>query len=419
MKSRLLIIYACFGLVMAGNIFGQDIRQEGRRYVAEIKKEFKTGAQGSLEMREITGDVTVKAWEQNKVEILETVNMEVFTMEEAKRVLEACQASYSQTGDIILVEGRERPRRSSDSHFRISVPSHFNLDIGTSGGDLAISQVKGTIKLRTSGGDVDLFETGGEVRASTSGGDVTVRSAEGRVSVKTSGGNLELEGIKGALDGQTSGGNITLRGANQTVDLRTSGGNIEIVDVTGAVVAKTSGGNVEVENTSGNVEVSTSGGDVVLRSIKGEIEASTSGGDVRATTLLGPANLRTSGGDINVRDLMARLQASTSGGTVSVEMTLADFSKPHDLSLSSSGGEVELTIPAKLPAKIYAEIRLGDGWNWGERYDIQSDFPLRIERDDKGERAGRYIRGEGEINGGGNIISLRTSGGNIVIRKGR
>lgn len=418
MKSRLFLSFVCFGLILSGSLPGQEIRQEGRRYVAEITKEFKTGAQGSLEMREITGDVTVKAWEQNKVEILETVNMEVFTMEEAKRVLEACQASYSQTGDIILVEGRDRPRRSSDSQFRISVPSRFNLDISTSGGNLTIRQVKGTTKLRTSGGDVELFETGGEVRASTSGGNVTVRSAEGRVSVKTSGGNLELEGIKGALDGSTSGGNIMLRGASQTVDLRTSGGNVEIIDVAGAVVARTSGGNVEVENTSGNVEVGTSGGDIILRAIKGQIDASTSGGDIRATTLSGPANLRTSGGDVNVRELLARLQASTSGGNVSVEMALTDFSKPHDLNLSSSGGDVELTIPEKLPAKIFAEIRLGDGWKWGDRYDIESDFALRIERSDKDDREGRYIRGEGEINGGGDLISLRTSGGNIAIRKG-
>jgi len=405
--------------VMVEHSPAQEIRQEGRRYVAEIKKEFKAGPQGTLEIRDVTGDVAVSTVAQNTVTIFETVSMEVFTMEEARQVLKVCQDSYSQSGEFVRVDGRERPRRSSESQFRVTVPSRFNVDLSTSGGDLTIRQLMGNATLRTSGGDIELAETGGEVNATTSGGDVVVRDAGGRVAVKTSGGDLRLERINGILDGRTSGGSISLRVASQTVDLRTSGGDIDIFEVNGNVTASTSGGDVNVENTAGSVEVSTSGGDIVLRNIKGEIKAATSGGDVRATTLLSAARLRTSGGDIEVRDLKASLEAATSGGEVGVEMTLADFSKPHDLTLSSSGGSIELTIPEKLPARIQAEIQLDESWRFGDRYDIESDFPLRIERNEAGERGGRFVRGAGEINGGGDAITLKTSAGNIIIRKGR
>ncbi len=397
----------------------QDSRREGRGSLREIKKSFAVGAQGTLEMREVSGDITVAAGTGATVEILESLRIDVYTEEEAKRVLAACEDSYSQTGNRIFVDGRMRPSRSVESRFNITLPATFTLDLSTSGGDISIARVKGNTTLRTSGGDIELLSTGGIVKAKTSGGDVVVRDAEGAVDAKTSGGDLELERIKGRLDATTSGGNITLRSADKEVNLRTSGGNIEIFEVAGNVVASTSGGDVEVENTSGNVDVSTSGGDLVLRDIKGELEAGTSGGDIRAERLHAASRLKTSGGDIVVRALMASLDASTSGGNVEVEMTLTDFKKPHGIALSSSGGDIELAIPEKLPAKIFAEIYLESKWGWGERYDISSDFPLKIERGEGERRSAEYIRGEGEINGGGDPITLKTSAGNITIRKGR
>ncbi len=406
-------------LAIAAAVQAQDLKREGRWFVTEIKKSFPAGAGGVLEMRNVNGEITVQAWAQNSVEIIETLRMEVFTEEEARRVREASEASYSQSGNRIVVEGRERSRRSVDSYFKVNVPATFGLDLNTSGGDLSVYRVKGTTNLRTSGGNIDLIETGGSVRASTSGGNVTVRDAEGDLIVKTSGGDLELERVKGTLDAKTSGGNITLHVASKSVDLSTSGGDIEILDVEGNVNARTSGGNVEVENTRGRVEVSTSGGDLILRDIKGEIDGVTSGGDIRAERLHAPGRLATSGGDVIVRELMASLDAATSGGNVEVEMTLTDFKKPHLLTLSSSGGDLDLVIPEKLPARIYAEIYLDSRWSWGERYDISSDFPLKIERGE-GEserRGGKYIRGEGDINGGGDAITLKTSAGNISIRK--
>jgi len=418
MKQQFVLIQTALVVIftfVAG--FAQEVRKEGRYYISEIKRNFTVPATGTLEMADITGDVEVTVWPKNEVQIFERLRMDVYTEAEAKRALEEMKASYTQSGDRIIVRGEDRSRQSIQSTFQISVPATFNLDIATRGGNISARQVKGTSRLRTSGGDVTLVETGGTVRATTSGGDVNVRDSEGDVDVKTSGGNLDLERIKGMLIGTTSGGNIMLRGATKDVRLRTSGGDVEISDTDGAVNASTSGGNVRVENVRGRVDASTSGGDVILRNIKQEVTASTSGGDVEAVGLFGSSRLRTSGGNVEARDVQAGIQAATSGGDVNVEFTLKDFAKPHAIDLKSSGGEITLAIPEKLPASIMAEIRLGDGrWFSRERYDISSDFPLKIQREEDG-REGRYIRGEGQINGGGDPITLTTSAGNITIRK--
>lgn len=415
-------------LVMLASAAGlaQELRKEGRYYVSEIKRNFTVQPAGTLEMSGIQGDIDITVWPKNEVQIVERMRMDVYTEEEAKRAVEETKASYRQSGDRIIVGGIERSRRWIQSNFQISLPAAFNLDISTEGGDISARQIKGTSRLRTSGGDVTLLETGGNIRATTSGGDITVRDSEGEVDVKTSGGDIDLERIKGMFTGATSGGNITLRGASKDVRLRTSGGDVEIFDTDGSVNASTSGGDVRVENVRGRVDASTSGGDVTLSNIKQEVEASTSGGDVRATGLFAPARLRTSGGDVNARDVQASINAATSGGDVEVEFTLKDFSKPHAITLKSSGGSITLAIPEKLPANIFAEIRLGDGrWYSRERYDISSDFPLKIQREEGGKEEGRrgigssghYIRGEGQINGGGDPITLTTSAGNIIIRK--
>jgi DUF4097 and DUF4098 domain-containing protein YvlB len=420
MKSRFVFASTIIAaLLMCAASFAQELRKEGRYYVSAIKRNFNVAAAGALEMVDISGDVDITVWPKNEVQILERLRMDVYTEEEAKHALEDMKAAYVQSGDRIIVRGEgRRSREAIQSDFQISLPATFNIDIATSGGDIAARQVKGTSRLRTAGGEVTLLEIGGTVRATTSGGDITVRDSDGDIDVKTSGGDLELERIKGMLTGATSGGNITLRGATKDVRLRTSGGDVEIMDTDGSVNASTSGGNVRVENVRGRVDASTSGGDVILRNIRQEVEASTSGGDIEALGLFAAARLRTSGGDVELRDVQGSLDASTSGGDVEVEFTLKDFAKPHALTLKSSGGSITLAIPEKLPANIFAEIRLGDGrWFSRERYDISSDFPLKIQREEEDRREGRYIRGEGQINGGGDPINLLTSAGNITIRK--
>lgn len=234
---------------------------------------------------------------------------------------------------------------------------------------------------------------------------------------RTSGGSIDLSNLKGVSDLRTSGGSIRLDGAIKEVSLNTSGGEIDIRNASADVDASTSGGSVRISQSKGKLRLRTSGGDMRLSDLSGEIAASTSGGDIQGTTISGRLEVRTSGGDIDLRDMQAAVEASTSGGNVKAEITLTDFSKPHGVTLSTSGGDIEVTLPAKMPANILAEIRL-DGRNRRyERYDIFSDFPLskqKVEED-------RYdiIRAEGQINGGGDMVQLETHGGNIYVKKGK
>jgi len=396
----------------------QELRKAGRYFVAEITKSFKVTDGGSLEVSDIRGSVTVNSWKKKEVFIREIKKMDVFTREEAETILSKSKSSYRQTGNSIVVAGEYYRRDWIKSEFEISLPRSFNVDVGTRAGDLKITAIDGSIDLKTSGGEITLEDLGGDIDAKTSGGDVTVVNARGRTNLKTSGGELDLEEIHGPLMARTSGGNVVLRGASDAVELKTSGGDMEIVDVKGGVDAHTSGGDVELSNVSGGADISTSGGDIQFENVSGALDASTSGGDIVGRTIIGNAMVTTAGGSIDLRDVQGGAAAKTAGGDIAVEITLQDFSKRHNIDLRTAGGEITLFIPEKLPARVRAEIEVSSRW---DSYNIYSDFPLtssqEAEEGRRRHRRQRYITSEGEINGGGDLIELFTTNGDIRIKK--
>lgn len=180
------------------------------------------------------------------------------------------------------------------------------------------------IDIRTSGGDIKVGQLKGNARGRTSGGDIQIVDVQGPVEMQTSGGDIRVEQVAGTTRVGTSGGDIEIAGLNGDLDARTSGGYIQLDDVVGQVMARTSSGNVIARNVRGDSDLKTSGGDI-RATIDGKIAAHTSGGDVTAE-LVGAnrgISVSSSGGDLTVRvpkDTKGELNASTSGGSVRTEL---------------------------------------------------------------------------------------------------
>lgn len=410
--SLILLLCGQFSLIEA-----QELRKEGRYYISEITKTFDVRKGGTLLLFDIRGDVEITTWEKSQVLVKEIKRMDVFSREEAETIAERSKSSYRQSGNTIEIGGEYFRRDWIESDFAIKLPKVFMADIETRGGDISVTGLDGEVNARTSGGDLTLREIGGEVEASTSGGDIVVIDSKKQVTVKTSGGDVDLSNIGGPLIAKTSGGDVTLKGSQNRVELNTSGGDIEITDAGGEVSAHTSGGDIEIMNTRGAADVRTSGGDIEFRNIGGTFSASTSGGDIEGTTVAGGARVSTAGGSIELRDVKGGVDAKTAGGDIEVEITLTDFKQPHRVDLRTAGGEITLYIPENLPATVRAEIEISDRW---EDYNIYSDFPLKLMSDSEGEgrrRFRKFIRSEGDINGGGDLIEIYTTNGDIYIKK--
>lgn len=162
---------------------------------------------------------------------------------------------------------RRLPIRAS---FEVAVPSSWQVELETGGGNITILGIGGTVEFSTRGGNVDIRETSGKVSGFTSGGHVEVRDALGetvartagghvtaRLSVQpredyrlvTSGGHVDLylaDGLALDVDAVTGGGRVT---SDLTPGIRSTGGAALREALHGGgpnVVVRTGGGNIQI-----------------------------------------------------------------------------------------------------------------------------------------------------------------------------
>jgi DUF4097 and DUF4098 domain-containing protein YvlB len=349
-------------------------------------KSFAVAKGGTLEVTVDGGDIRINVWDKNEV----LVKAEGLDESDLKRL------EMTQSGNDVRVELRSRwGSHSNHSRFDITVPSQYNANLHTSGGDIDVrGSLNGTVKGSTSGGDVTLGNvTGGRVDLSTSGGNMRTGDVQADVRLSTSGGDIEMGNIGGEVNVNTSGGNITVKSVGKSLKANTSGGNIDIGDVGGEAKVSTSGGDIQVRKVSGSVTMSTAGGDIELGSASGTVKAHTSGGNLKLENVTGSIDASTSGGDVN-----AELRPTGKGRS----------------KLSSSGGEITLAIPEDAKATIEAVIRI-QGWGRHDNeYKVRSEFKAD-QYDQKGDPD--EIRAVYKLNGGGDSIDLRTVNSDIIIKK--
>jgi DUF4097 and DUF4098 domain-containing protein YvlB len=182
------------------------------------------------------------------------------------------------------------------------------------------------------------------------------------------------------------------------IDAVTSGGDIKLQNIKGKIVSKTSGGDINITDLNGNIEVSTSGGDISFNNTHGEVNLSTSGGDIKGNKFSGTVDVSTSGGDISLTGSDARINGSTSGGDITLDYSGSN----QGIELSSSGGDIAVKLPKDFNAAANLSTLGGE---------VKSEF--------KGNNAVKIssTEFEADINNGGNSLILRTSGGDIILKK--
>lgn len=214
-----------------------------------------------------SGDVIVTHWDKAEVyvEILGNEN----AMEKMEFTLEGNE-------EMIKVIGEKKSSVTSwfsniNVEIEIKVPTRFNVNVNTSGGDIKYGGVNGNAVLNTSGGDVWGEKFMGYLNISTSGGDISLIGGDTKINAETSGGDIKLD----------------YKGENKGIDLSTSGGDIVIKlpeDFKASMQLSTSGGDVSCSLNMSNIKKSS--GSKLVGDINGrgeKLSAHTSGGDITVT----------------------------------------------------------------------------------------------------------------------------------------
>lgn len=249
--------------------------------------------------------------------------------------------------------------------------------------------------------------------AVSSGGTLMVEADSASVQVSGSGGNQvvvrmrvggnEKDLAKVELAASETNGNVmvTMKRQGEKSWLNwgswSAGGNIEVtVPRNYSVNVSTSGGSIELRSTSGQATLRSSGGDISARGITGDLEARTSGGGISVDELRGDLNASTSGGDLRLFHVDGKIAGRTSGGSVHCSLVGAN----RGITAKTSGGSIELTLPRATTGELAASTSGGN---------VSSELPVSNSR-----KSETHL--DGPINGGGELIELRTSGGSINVR---
>jgi TonB family protein len=324
---------------------------------------------------------------------------------EARRVLQQFILNAHEIPGGATISGQVTRRESRDRlwvTYEIHVPRHYNLEVNTQAGNIQVDDLDGREALITNGGNITAGRVGGAAR--TAGNTLPTARLE-----SLGGGHITVGDVVGDLRAVTVGGHITAGNVTGDAVLNTGGGHIHAGNIGGTSQLETGGGNISVEHAGSRVTASSGGGQISFGEATGAIQAHTAGGGIRVLRVAGPMHLDSTGGSIFLTRIEGNVHAST--GTGSITAWLAPtFKVVSGSQLESGQGDIVVYVPRELSVTIEATI---DGAS-GHHITSDPSFPMKISYV-TGD-SGKQVRGDCLINGGGEVLKLRTTGGNIQLR---
>jgi DUF4097 and DUF4098 domain-containing protein YvlB len=367
------------------------VYREGSNWVQEMTGDL--GAAKNLRVKLAAGSVRVQGGSQAGITYV--IHRKAYTSSEqqARHEFDSYRISTSVKGDTawIVAESSRRDSKCSDD-FVVNVPR--NLDsakIESGGGNVNATGIAGRVELESGGGNIHLDDIGGDVTGETGGGTIEVGSVQGNASLQTGGGNIKIASAKGAIKAESGGGNVIVLSGLQGAVLETGGGSIRVDKCSGPVKATTGGGSVDLGDIGGPTEIETGAGSIRLASAKGRVQAQTGGGSIQL-------------------DGATSVQAETSAGGIIVKL-LAGADRGSNSSLETSAGDITVYLANDLAISIRAEIESASG------HTIRSDFSDIHVSSEGGQWGPKTVTAEGQLNGGGPVLKVRTSSGNVNFRR--
>jgi DUF4097 and DUF4098 domain-containing protein YvlB len=382
-------------LVLVPKSWAQEthVSREGGTWGQEITGSL--AAVKNLRIKVDMGSVVVRGGQQQGINYVVHTHFGNSSEQDARHQFEQYKVTAYVKGDTAWIvgdwQGGRRPRHFS-GEFSVMVPREMAL-----------------VKLETEGGNVDATGVVGRVEAESGGGSMRLDDIGGGVSAETGGGSIDVGTVSGELGLHTGGGSIQVRHANGKVVAETGGGSVTIQSGAQGAIIETGGGSIEVRQCSGKVKVSTGGGSVDLSDIGGPAEIETGGGSIHLTSAKGHVHAETGGGGIELYGVPSA-SAETGAGGITVKLVNTGGER-NESDLETGAGDITVYIAADVAIDVRASVDMGNG------HRITSDFS-DIHIGSEGDKWGpKTLTAEGKLNGGGPMVKVRTSSGDICFKR--
>ena len=346
------------------------------------KKSFTVNKGDMLEVSTGMGNITIDTWDKNVVNVV------------VKNIIASEISLLTMVQNGSKVEVIFKGEDSDGIEFEISIPSKLDLELSTGGGNITLKN------------DLD-----GKIDASTAGGNIAVKNIMGKADISTAGGNIKVGDINSDADISTAGGDMKIGDINGTADVSTAGGNIKIGYIKGGADVSSAGGNISVDNIGGNADISTGGGNVKVGSVSGSAELNTGGGNISLEAATGKVEVNTGAGNINLENIKGGIEANTGAGNIYAKL-IPDGENVSEL--NTGVGNITLYVPPSAKVTIVATAHVLMWDDESELQNITSEFAATtINR----YGHGKQIEATFKLNGGGSLIELNVSMGEIEIKK--
>ena len=268
-----------------------------------INKRTSADPNGTVEVSNVAGSVTVTGWNRNEVEVTGELGDGTETLEFTK--------SEKLTRVKVVV-----PKRSynvDDSDLIVKVPAGSVLSVNTVSADIVVKGVRGAQRLQAVSGDVRTEASGEDVECRTVSGDVTISGSgqKGLVSITTVSGDASATRVAGEVNGNTVSGSFNFGAGEITRSrLRSTSGDLTLTGQLGPDAR------LDAESISGDVRLDFAG------AVAGQFDLSTFNGEIR--NCFGPKAQRTDeyapGRELRFQEgsTAARVRVKTLNGDIGV-----------------------------------------------------------------------------------------------------
>ena len=393
MLKKSLQFVAAF-LVLLPLLTAQETRvyREGGSWAQEVTGNL--AAAKNLRVKVDIGAVRVQGGSASGISYVIRNRVQTSSEEKARHDFDSYKITTYVRGDTAWIVADWRgggPHRFS-AEFSINVPRDMELvKIETDGGSVTAEAIIGRVEAASGGGSIHLDDIGGAVNAETGGGSIDVGTIGGDASLRTGGGSIKVVSAKGKLNAESGGGSV------------------HVITGLQSAVLETGGGSIEMERCAGRLKASTGGGSIDLGDIDGGAELETGGGSIRLSSAKGPVRAETGGGSIELNGVPSARAETSAGGIIA--RFLASNGEPADSVLETSMGDITVYLPSNLNITVRAAIEVANGHN------IRSEFPELRVSSEGGDYGPKTVTAEGSLNGGGPVLKVRVTTGNINFRR--
>jgi len=240
-------------------------------------KTFNVGANGSLKLANVSGDVRVTGGAGTEIKVEARIHGKGKTEAEARAQFDSVKVDMRQNGSRVDVETTHERHSRAWVDYTVVVPSGTSIDV------------------RSVSGDVSVGEIGGSARAETVSGDVTATGLAQVAALRSVSGDVHATGLSsdGAVSFNSVSGDVTvktLKAKSATFETVSGDARVDGCDCGGAQSSSVSGdvGYIGTLTKGGRYVFNSHSGDIVLVTPSGfELDAATFSGDIRVEGLTG------------------------------------------------------------------------------------------------------------------------------------